>query len=85
MKIENRKIRTVMVDYLENIIDNRNLKEELVKALVDKAITGDVKAFELVAKIAGEFPNKRQFTETDDEINSDNFIFNKVNKLNHQV
>ena len=85
MNIENRKIRTVLVEYLENIKDNRNLKEELVKGLVDKAISGDIKAFELVAKFAGEFPNQRQLTSTDDEINNDGLGLSfKVNKLNHQ-
>lgn len=85
MNIENRKLRTVLVDYLETIKDNRNIKEELVKGLVDKAISGNIKAFELVAKFAGEFPNQRQLTETDDEINADQFnLYSKVNKLNHQ-
>ena len=85
MNIENRKLRTVLIDYLETIKDNRNIKEELVKGLVDKAISGNIKAFELVAKFAGEFPNKMQFTKTDDEINADEYNFySRVNKLNHQ-
>ena len=33
MSIENRKLRTVLVDYLETIKDNRNIKEELVRLL----------------------------------------------------
>ena len=86
MKIENRKLRTVLVDYLETIKDDRNIKEELVKALVDKAMTGDIKAFEMIAKFAGEFPNKRQFTTTDDEINADKLnISMGIRKFNHEL
>jgi hypothetical protein len=86
MQIENRKLRTVLVDYLETIKDDRNIKEELVKALVDRAMTGDIKAFEMIAKFAGEFPNKRQFTTTDDEINADRLNLSTViRKFNHEL
>lgn len=86
MQIENRKLRTVLVDYLETIKDDRNIKEELVKALVDKAMTGDIKAFEMIAKFAGEFPNKRQFTTTDDEINADRLNLSTViRKFNQEL
>ena len=40
----------------------------MAKSLVNKAISGDVRAFEAVAKFVGEFPSKREMVETDAEI-----------------
>ena len=38
-------------------------------------ISGDVRAFEAVAKFIGEFPNKREMTETDAEIEKNTLRF----------
>ena len=60
-----QKIRHVLIDCLEN---EAGMKKDMAMGLIKKAISGDVRAFETVAKFIGEYPSKRQTLETDEEI-----------------
>lgn len=40
----------------------------MAMGLIKKAISGDVRAFETIAKFIGEYPTKVQTIETDEEI-----------------
>ena len=70
-----KSIRTELVEYLESTPKGETIRKEMAKSLVDKAISGDVRAFEAVAKFIGEFPNKREMTETDAEIEKNTLRF----------
>ena len=60
-----KKIRNVLIECLEN---EEDMKKEMAIGLIQKAISGDVRAFETVAKFIGEFPTRLQTVETDEEI-----------------
>ena len=70
-----KSIRTELMEYLESSEKGETIRKEMAKSLVDKAISGDVRAFEAVAKFIGEFPNKREMTETDAEIEKNTLRF----------
>ena len=61
-----KKIRSVLIECLDN---DEGIKKEMAMGLIRKAISGDVRAFETIAKFIGEFPTKEQTVETDEEIN----------------
>ena len=63
-----KSIRAELMEYLENTEKGETIRKEMAKSLVNKAISGDVRAFEAVAKFVGEFPSKREMVETDAEI-----------------
>ena len=65
-----QKIRNILVDCLESDDDT---KKEMVMGLIKKATSGDVRAFETVAKFIGEFPSQQEMIETDAEIESNPF------------
>ena len=60
-----KKIRKVLIECLEG---SEDMKKDMAMGLIKKAISGDVRAFETVAKFIGEFPTKLQTIETDEEI-----------------
>lgn len=60
-----KKIRSVLIEYLNN---EEGIKKEMAMGLIKKAISGDVRAFETIAKFIGEYPTKVQTIETDEEI-----------------
>ena len=60
-----KKIRNILMDCLEG---EDELKKEMAMGLIKKAISGDVRAFETIARFVGEFPSKRETIETDEEI-----------------
>lgn len=66
---EKSKMRQILSEALllpsENIGNN---KQAIAMALVNRALTGDVRAFETIMKFVGEMPKEREQTETDDEI-----------------
>lgn len=64
-----KKIRHVLIDCLENEAD---MKKDIAMGLIKKAISGDVRAFETIARFIGEFPSKRETMETDEEIKKSN-------------
>lgn len=70
-----KKIRNVLVECLEASENGDNLKKEMALGIINKAISGDVRAFEIIAKFIGEFPSKREMLETDAEIKKDPFNF----------
>ena len=51
-----KSIRAELMEYLENTEKGETIRKEMAKSLVNKAISGDVRAFEAVAKFVGEFP-----------------------------
>ena len=55
--------------------NGETMKKEMAMGIINKAISGDVKAFEIVAKFIGEFPDKREMVETDAEIKNNTFRF----------
>ena len=63
-----KSIRAELMEYLENTEKGETIRKEMAKSLVNKAISGDVRAFEAVVKFVGEFPSKREMVETDAEI-----------------
>lgn len=67
------KIRNVLIECLEEADDGENKKRKMAMGIINKAISGDVRAFITVAKFIGEFPTKRQIVETDAEIKSKPF------------
>lgn len=60
-----KKIRSVLIECLNN---EEGIKKEMAMGLIKKAISGDVRAFETIAKFIGEYPTKVQTIETDEEI-----------------
>ena len=60
-----QNLRHILIDCLEN---EGEMKKEMAMGLIKKATSGDVRAFETVARFIGEFPTKRQTMETDEEI-----------------
>ena len=48
--------------------DGKNKKEALAIALINRALTGDTRAFETIMKFIGEMPTEREQTETDEDI-----------------
>lgn len=68
-----KNIRNTLIECLEKTENGESMKKEMVLAIINKAISGDIRAFETVAKFIGEFPNKREMTETDAEIKSNPF------------
>ena len=68
-----KNIRNTLIEGLEKTENGESMKKEMVLAIINKAISGDIRAFETVAKFIGEFPNKREMTETDAEIKSNPF------------
>lgn len=70
-----KNIRKVLIECLENNENGESMKKEMAMGIINKAISGDVRAFELVAKFIGEFPSKREMIETDAEIKNDTFVF----------
>lgn len=67
-----KKIRHILIDCLES---DDETKKEMVMGLIKKATSGDVRAFEAIARFIGEFPTKRQMIETDEEIKKDPLNF----------
>jgi len=67
-----QKIRNVLIECFEK---DSEMKKEMAMGLIKKAISGDVRAFETVAKFIGEFPTQRQTLETDEEIKKRSFNF----------
>ena len=63
------------MEYLESTEKGETLRKGMAKSLVDKAISGDVRAFEAVAKFIGEFPSKREMVDTDAEIETNTLRF----------
>jgi hypothetical protein len=70
-----KSIRTELMEYLESSEKGETIRKEMAKSLVDKAISGDVRAFEAVAKFIGEFPSKREMVDTDAEIEKSSLRF----------
>jgi hypothetical protein len=70
-----KSIRIELMEYLESSEKGETIRKEMAKSLVDKAISGDVRAFEAVAKFIGECPNNREMTETDAEIEKNTLRF----------
>ena len=70
-----KNIRKVLIECLENNENGESMKKEMAMGIINKAISGDVRAFEVVAKFIGEFPSKREMIETDAEIKNDTFVF----------
>ena len=63
-----KSIRKEIMEYLDSTEKGETIRKSLAKSMVDKAISGDVRAFETVAKFVGEFPSKRDMVDTDAEI-----------------
>ena len=70
-----KSIRTILMECLESNENGETMRMEMAKGLINKAISGDVKAFEAVAKFVGEFPNKQEMVETDIEIKRNTISF----------
>lgn len=60
-----QKFRHILIDCLEN---EGEMKKEVAMGLIKKAMSGDVRAFETIARFIGEFPSEREMMETDEEL-----------------
>lgn len=69
---EKRKMRQILTELLEQAdVTSEESKEALAIALIRKAKTGDVRAFETIMRFIGELPTKDMTERTDDEIRAD--------------
>lgn len=55
-----KKERKSMREQLLILLENDNLRENIIIALINKAINGDVRAFETIRDTIGEKPIKKQ-------------------------
>lgn len=56
--------------------DQETRKEAIAVALINRALSGDVKAFEMIMKFIGEMPTELQQMATDDELSA--FTWGKI-------
>ncbi len=62
---ENRDMSSILIEYLENAENGNNLKEEIAKGIIKKAMDGNVRAFETIAKFIGEYPALKNISKLD--------------------
>ena len=74
---ETKKMREILENLMEiKTPDGRYYKEAICLALADKALEGNVKAFETICKTLGEDPNK--YEEAPTKIQMPNIIIQPV-------
>lgn len=66
---EKRKMRQLLTEaLLLPHEDGQTIKEALAIALINRALKGDVSAFQTIMKFTGEMPTELQQMATDDEL-----------------
>ncbi|MCL2473977.1 MAG: hypothetical protein FWF23_03640 [Alphaproteobacteria bacterium] len=71
---EKRRMREILTVLLENPTSTgENLKESVAVALIERAKTGDVRAFETVMGYIGDCPTERMKVNTDKELEDNPF------------